>query len=519
MTEASRLLPGTRILAFRIVRVLGSGGMGVVYEAHDETLNRTVALKVLNPDLVRNRASRDALTEEARLSASLDHPGIVTIYALTQVDELAVLVMERVDGESLAERLASGWRAGPLEAARIMLGVAGAIHAAHQRGVLHLDLKPANVMITGDGRTKVLDFGIGRSLGSVTPSASSVIRGTPAYMAPEQLAGLPVTDRTDVWSLGAMGAALVLGRSPFAGGAQEAGGDATLAGAPPSLQDPSDLALVGPLLPIVRRCFLPTPGERISLPELTTALQALLQGEEREPAVARRGTEMRSRRAVVSVGLALGATCLVLAVALGGWLATRSPTRAREMAAVTIAPRPEPPAVPAQPPVHRATEPPPVLSHDPPNHSPGQVPAPGAVRSPVSMSQTEPTVPKPSTDTEVLQPVHPAAGPGGLWQISTARVHEAMAPLFESLLRGTRARTESLLSGGAGRPRLLQDLERATVTQVVPGTVDLRGEREAAVVAQVTFSAEGRTWARNLYFDVRFDENGRVLLIDALPGF
>ena len=199
---------------YRIVEQIGAGGMSVVYRARDTKLDRDVALKVL-PDLFADDPERLArFQREARVLASLNHPNIASIYGLEESGDTRALVLELVEGPTLAERIAQG--AIPIdEALPIAKQIADALEAAHEAGVIHRDLKPANIKVRDDGTVKVLDFGLAKALESDTGSDPSesptltaaatqmgVIMGTAAYMSPEQAAGRPVDKRSDIWSFG-----------------------------------------------------------------------------------------------------------------------------------------------------------------------------------------------------------------------------------------------------------------------------------------------------------------------------
>ena len=213
-------LVGKQVGQYRIERVLGEGGMGVVYLAEDVRLGRTVALKALAPKYVSDPARRERLRREARAAASLTHPGIATVYALEEFDGQIFIAGEYVPGETLREELARG----PLSALRTIetaLGVARALSAAHDRGIVHRDLKPENIVRTGSGEVKILDFGLARFRDSPAALAhltdAGMILGTPAYMSPEQIRGTTVDGRSDLFSLGIVLYELVSGVHPFAG--------------------------------------------------------------------------------------------------------------------------------------------------------------------------------------------------------------------------------------------------------------------------------------------------------------
>ena len=217
---ADAALVGNQIGQYRIERVLGEGGMGVVYLAEDVRLGRTVALKALAPKFTGDAARRERLRREARAAASLSHPGIATVYALEEFDGQIFIAGEYVPGETLREELSRG----PLSAMRTLetaLGLARALAAAHDRGIVHRDLKPENIVRTGSGDVKILDFGLARfrdtpkSLAHLTDDG--MILGTPAYMSPEQIRGTAVDGRSDLFSLGIVLYELVAGQHPFAG--------------------------------------------------------------------------------------------------------------------------------------------------------------------------------------------------------------------------------------------------------------------------------------------------------------
>jgi tetratricopeptide (TPR) repeat protein len=197
--------PGRRVGRFELVRELGRGGFGIVFEARDAELGRAVAFKAVRPS-ARGR-DPDTLRREARAVAALQHPAIVTLYDAGRSPEGDYLIFELLRGETLAERAARG-PLPPREAARVALAVARALVHAHGQGVLHRDLKPSNVFLTADGGVKVLDFGLAHVFGIATPAQS----GTPGYMAPEQLRGEREDARTDVFALGVLLAGMLGGR-------------------------------------------------------------------------------------------------------------------------------------------------------------------------------------------------------------------------------------------------------------------------------------------------------------------
>ena len=213
---------GRRFAHYVVLSVLGSGGMGVVYRARDEHLEREVALKILPEDALSDPAARRRFRREALTLSRLNHPNIAVVHNFDHQDGLDFLIQELIPGETLAERLVRG----PLPEAEIRtLGVqiADAIRAAHASKIIHRDLKPANIMVTPEGRVKVLDFGLALRLpgageaGSLieTRTQENVLTGTIAYMAPEQLRGKPADERSDLFSLGVILYEMTTGRRPF----------------------------------------------------------------------------------------------------------------------------------------------------------------------------------------------------------------------------------------------------------------------------------------------------------------
>ena len=205
--------------AFTIESEIGRGGMGVVYRAHDEKLKRTVAVKVLPPELAYRRDIRARFVREAETAARLSHPNIVPIHAVGEANDLVYFVMGYVDGESLAVRLKRRGRLSLEESRRIMRETSDALAAAHQQGVIHRDVKPDNILLEGTrGRVMVTDFGIAKALsaegGTLTDTGIAI--GTPAFMSPEQAAGERVIDgRSDLYSLGVVAYQMLSGELPF----------------------------------------------------------------------------------------------------------------------------------------------------------------------------------------------------------------------------------------------------------------------------------------------------------------
>ena len=223
--DSGRSLLGRQLGSYQVLSLLGTGGMGEVYRAHDRKLGRDVAIKVLPKEFSQDPERLGRLEREARMLASLNHPHIGAIYTLEESEGVRFLVLELVAGETLADQV----KTGPLEvpeALRICAQIAEALEAAHERGVIHRDLKPANVKVTPEGQVKVLDFGLAKAQGSsdlsqaptvsATGTETGAILGTPAYMSPEQARGKTVDKRADIWAFGCVLYELLSGQRAFA---------------------------------------------------------------------------------------------------------------------------------------------------------------------------------------------------------------------------------------------------------------------------------------------------------------
>src|SRR3954449_8217024 len=194
---------------YRVIDRLGAGGMATVYLAEDERLGRKVAVKRLHSDSPEDAAQR--FEREAKVGASLSHPNLVTVFDTVADDEGVLIVMEYVEGENLAE-LMSRERVPAEQAVSILRQVAGALDHAHQAGVVHRDVKPANILISPDGKTKLVDLGIATASERTQITAVGTVLGTPSYMAPEQLEGGAITKGVDLYALGAVAFELLSGR-------------------------------------------------------------------------------------------------------------------------------------------------------------------------------------------------------------------------------------------------------------------------------------------------------------------
>jgi hypothetical protein len=276
--------PPESIGPYRIIRILGEGGMGVVYLAEDSRLGRTVALKAVAPRFAGDAARRERLRREARAAAALVHPGIATVYALDEIDGELYIASEHVVGITLREEIGGG----RLPVSRVIdtaLAIARPMAAAHERGLVHRDLKPENVMRTPEGEVKILDFGVAQmretSGGLSRLTEDGAVLGTPAYMSPEQIRGRPVDARSDVFSLGIIAYELATGGHPFGGRSSMLTVAGILEAEPQPLSDRGDIAgaEAARLDPILRTCLEKDPRARFpSARDLVQALERARDG-------------------------------------------------------------------------------------------------------------------------------------------------------------------------------------------------------------------------------------------------
>jgi serine/threonine protein kinase/tetratricopeptide (TPR) repeat protein len=266
---------------YRIVEKVGAGGMGVVYRAHDDRLNRDVALKFLPDELNHDENARALLIREARTASALNHPNICTIYDVGEADGKNYIVMEFVSGRSLAEQIPEGGL--PVETViRYGEQIADAMAHAHERGVIHRDLKTPNVIVMPGGRVKVLDFGLAKHMtpGEITLKTQSIstltsegaIVGTMHYMAPELFRGEPADARSDVWALGVVLYEMANGKRPFRGRTSYELSSMILHDSPPPLGENVPLGLRS----VIEHCLAKEPAQRYQhASEIRAALEAL----------------------------------------------------------------------------------------------------------------------------------------------------------------------------------------------------------------------------------------------------
>jgi Tol biopolymer transport system component len=343
------LTSGTKIGPYEIGSLLGVGGMGEVYRSHDSKLGREVALKVLSSALAGDSDRLGRFSREAKVLAALNHPNIAAIYGLEDSGATHALVMELVEGPTIADRI----KGGPVpveEALPIAKQICEAIEYAHERGIVHRDMKPANIKVTSDTIVKVLDFGLAKALeNEVTPAdiASSptisrlatqagMILGTAAYMSPEQARGKPVDRRSDIWAFGCVFYEMLTGKMAFSG---ETVSD-TLAAV---IRAEPDWNAVPELTPasirkLLKRCLDKNSKRRLqAIGEARVAIEETLSGDAETPALAGGVTrEQPLRKSAWLIGLAwLIAGALLAGIAAWKWFAPASSPTAMHFSAVT----------------------------------------------------------------------------------------------------------------------------------------------------------------------------------------
>jgi Tol biopolymer transport system component len=329
------LASGSKLGPYEILGLLGAGGMGEVYRARDTKLGRCVAIKILHPCTVNDPDRLRRFRQEAQAAASLSHPNIVAVHYVGEHDGTPYIVSELLEGESLRERLRGGALA-VRKSTDIALQVAEGLAAAHEKGIVHRDVKPENIFLTKDGRAKILDFGLAKltrpeesaanpdGLTLTMGSAPGVVLGTVGYMSPEQVRGRPVDSRTDIFSFGLVVYEMLSGKNTFLRNTTADTMSAILK------EDPPELGLSASAVPtaldrVVRHCLEKEPGERFqSARDLGFALQAVSasgattasSGLEKPPA-AQSVRPPFARLAMIAVG------CLLLGGAVT-WLALRA---------------------------------------------------------------------------------------------------------------------------------------------------------------------------------------------------
>ena len=326
-TQGNMMLhAGVRLGPYQVVSLIAVGGMGEVYRAHDSRLHRDVAVKVLATDLAKDEPRLLRFEKEALAVSALSHPNILTLYDIGTYDGLPYMVAELIEGKTLRERLSEGMV--PIrKAVDYALQIAAGLAAAHDKGVIHRDLKPENLLVTPDGRVKILDFGLAkvnqsepadtitgqtaRTAPGTLRTDPAVLMGTPGYMSPEQIQGLPIDARSDIFAFGLILYELLYGRRAFA---RPSVVETTLAilKEDPQMDPGSERSVPTALQRVIQRCLEKSPKERFhSARDIAYALEALSAASDERPTIGHLLGESQliarrpplSRRAALGLGL------------------------------------------------------------------------------------------------------------------------------------------------------------------------------------------------------------------------
>src|SRR5581483_5650746 len=315
LPTAAALAEGS-ILAerYEILKLLGQGGMGAVYKAKDRELDRMVALKVIRPELAGHASILQRFKQELLLARKITHRNIIRIYDLGVAEGLRFITMEFVEGQDLSSLLEERHKYSPEEAVNILRQVCAALEAAHNEGVVHRDLKPQNIMIGTGGRVCVMDFGLARSMEGHGMTQAGAVMGTPAYMSPEQAKGMPVDQRSDLYTLGIIAYVLLTGEIPFKADSALASMLLRTQGPPkPAIQ--LDASIPQALSDILQKSMAVDPKDRYqSAAEFAKDLEDWQEGTLAKAIVTPRVVMMSESHAKKWIGIAV-ACALVLAAA------------------------------------------------------------------------------------------------------------------------------------------------------------------------------------------------------------
>jgi serine/threonine-protein kinase len=263
---------------YRLVDRIAIGGMGEVWRAHDEVILRDVAIKILKPEFMGDPGFLERFRVEARHAARVDHEGIADVYDYGEGSGSAYLVMELVSGDSLARIIEKRIRLTEVEVLSIVEQTAKALHAAHEDGLVHRDVKPGNLLITPNGKVKITDFGIARVADQVALTATGQVMGTVQYLAPEQATGKPATASTDIYSLGIVAYEALTGKRPFTGESQMVIAMAQINDKPPAMGDDIDKRVQDLVLSCLAKKPNQRPGSALDLSNRAKALRLQLEG-------------------------------------------------------------------------------------------------------------------------------------------------------------------------------------------------------------------------------------------------
>lgn len=422
-TVGERTLPVKRKVIGHVGRyalkaVLGEGGLGTVYAAWDPLLSRAVAVKTLHLHAAESQAVGaldDMILNEARAAARLSHPHIVTVFDAGPSDQGIYIAMEPLRGRDLRHMLQEGWRPNPVEATQIVRRVADALAYAHSKGVVHCDIKPANIFMVGRKSPKVLDFGIARIAHREAPTADGQVAGSPYYLAPEQLRGETVDRRCDVYSLGVVLFELLTIQRPFTGSTLDEINRAVLNAPTPQARQ-VNARVPASLSTIVARAMAREPGDRYpSARHLSMELRHWMELPEAR-ALAESPESARRRRLTI-VGVGIGAAALVAAVQTAWRPFSSAVEPVAEVASAASAVALAPPPTPASAPEPEASAP--TLAAATASAVLAEVPASEPARpKPVSARDSKKAKPAASTPAVVAEPAPVAPPAQGTLQLA-----------------------------------------------------------------------------------------------------
>ncbi len=414
---------------YALKAVLGEGGLGTVYAAWDPLLSRAVAVKTLHLHAAESQAVGaldDMILNEARAAARLSHPHIVTVFDAGPSDQGIYIAMEPLRGRDLRHMLQEGWRPNPVEATQIVRRVADALAYAHSKGVVHCDIKPANIFMVGRKSPKVLDFGIARIAHREAPAADGQVAGSPYYLAPEQLRGETVDRRCDVYSLGVVLFELLTIQRPFTGSTLEEINRAVLNSPTPQVRQ-VNARVPASLSAIVARAMAREPGDRYpSARHLSMELRHWMELPEARALAESPESARRRRLTIVGMGIGVAALAAAVQTAWRPFTATIEPAAgpasavlaSANSAASAVAPPAAPPSTPS--PELAASAPVPPDSGASAGLAEAEPPAPDVAKPKPTTARDKKPKPTVAAPAVVPEPAPAAPPPQGTLQLAVS---------------------------------------------------------------------------------------------------